>query len=155
MRIIDMDIRRLALQLMPLCLRKPLLGAMVWALTKPAVVQKKDLMDYRSVVNEEMRRNGQTCNLRRVLNDSFDPKQRGIDVIEAEHTTGITLAMRDDGMTMTTPQTVNSRGYGGSTELDFAVRLPQRLKGNVDERMLNSIVRRYKLAGMRFCIEYV
>ena len=155
MSIIDTDIRRLALQLMPLCLRKPLLGAMVWALTKPAVVQKKDLMDYRSVVNEEMRRNGQTCNLRRVLNDSFDPKMRGIDVIEAEHTTGITLAMRDDATTMTTPLTVNSRGYGGSTELDFAVRLPQRLKGIVDERMLNSIVRRYKLAGMRFCIEYV
>lgn len=155
MSIIDTDIRRLALQLMPLCLRRPLMGALVWAVTKAAVDQKTDMTDFRAEVNEEMRRNGQTCNLRRVLNDSFDTKMRGIDVIEAEHTTGITLAMRDDGMTMTTPQTVSSRGYGGSTDLDFAVRLPQRLKGNVDERMLNSIVRRYKLAGMRFCIEYV
>lgn len=155
MSIIDTDIRRLALQLMPICLRKPIMGALVWAVTKPSVDQKKDMTDFRDEVNEEMRRNGQTCNLRRVLNDSFDPKQRGIAVIEAEHTTGITLAMRDDATTMTTPQTVNSRGYGGSTELDFAVRLPQRLKGIVDERIVNSIVRRYKLAGMRFCIEYV
>lgn len=154
MSMFDIDIRRLALQLLPMCLRKPLMGALVYAVTKPATLALEDMLDFRSEVNEEMRRNGQTCNLRRVLNDVFDPKQRKITIIETARNTGVTLALREDGKTLTTPQTLNNRGYGGSTDLDFAIRLPSRLKGIIDERKLNSVVRRYKLAGMRFGIEY-
>ena len=114
----------------------------------------KDLIKYRREVNEEMKRNGQTCNLRRMLNDAFDPA-REISIIDTTNSTGVTLCLRSEGETLTTPQTLNSRGYGGSTDLDFAVRLPIRLKGVVDERKLCGMVRRYKLAGMRFGLEYV
>ena len=155
MTLFDVDIRRLGLQLLPMCLRKPLMGALVYAVTQPAAAELKALLRYRRDVNEEMRRNGQTCNLRRMLNDLFDPKRRGITIIETTRSTGVTLSLRADGKTLTTPQTLNSRGYGGSSDLDFAVRLPSRLWGQVDERKLNSAVRRYKLAGMRFGVEHV
>lgn len=155
MSLFDVDLRRLALQLLPMCLRKPLMGALVYAVTKPVDLELNDMLSYRSEVNEEIRRNGQTCNLRRVLNDLFDPQHRGISIIETDHNTGITLSRRADGKTMTTPQVLNNRGYGGSSDLDFAVRLPGRLKGVVDERQVNSVVRRYKLAGMRFGLEFV
>lgn len=155
MSMYDVDIRRLALQLLPMCLRKPLMGALVYAMTKPAALELNDVLDYRNEVNEEMRRNGQTCNLRRVLNDIFDPEQRGIYIIDTEHITGVTLSRRDDGITLTTPQILNNRGYGGSSNLDFAVRIPSRLYGVVDDRQINSVVRHYKLAGMRFGLEYV
>ena len=154
MSLFDVDIRRLGLQLLPMCLRKPLMGALVYAVTQPASAELKDLLNYRREVNEEMRRNGQTCNLRRMLNDLFDPSQRGITIIETSRSTGVTLSLRADGNTLTTPQTLNNRGYGGSTNLDFAVRLPSRLKGVIDERQVSSVVRRYKLAGMRFGLEY-
>lgn len=154
MSLFDVDIRRLGLQLLPMCLRKPLMGALVYAVTQPASAELKDLLNYRREVNEEMRRNGQTCNLRRMLNDLFDPSQRGITIIETSRSTGVTLGLRADGNTLTTPQTLNSRGYGGSTDLDFAVRLPFRLQGKIDERQVSSVVRRYKLAGMRFGLEY-
>lgn len=155
MSLFDVNIRRLGLQLLPMCLRKPLIGALVYAVTQPAAAELNDLLRYRRDVNEEMRRNGQTCNLRRMLNDLFDPERRGITIVETAHSTGVTLSLRSDGKTLTTPQTLNSRGYGGSTDLDFAVRLPARLWGKIDERKLNSAVRRYKLAGMRFGVEYV
>ena len=90
-----------------------------------------------------------------MLNDLFDPVRRGITIIETEHSTGVTLHLRADGQELTTPQILNTRGFGGSTDLDFAVRLPGRLAGAVDERQVNSMVRRYKLAGMRFGLEYV
>lgn len=154
MSLFDVDIRRLGLQLLPMCLRKPLMGALVYAVTQPASAELKDLLNYRREVNEEMRRNGQTCNLRRMLNDLFDPSRRGITIIETSRSTGVTLGLRADGNTLTTPQTLNSRGYGGSTDLDFAVRLPSRLQGKIDERQVSSVVRRYKLAGMRFGLEY-
>ena len=154
MSLFDVDIRRLGLQLLPMCLRKPLMGALVYAVTQPAAAELKDLLNYRREVNEEMRRNGQTCNLRRMLNDLFDPSRRGITIIETSRSTGVTLGLRADGNTLTTPQTLNSRGYGGSTDLDFAVRLPSRLQGKIDERQVSSVVRRYKLAGMRFGLEY-
>lgn len=155
MSLFDVDIRRLGLQLLPMCLRKPLMGALVYAVTQPAAAELKALLQYRREVCEEMKRNGQTCNLQRMLNDTFDPIQRGITIIETDRSTGITLWLRAEGKTLTTPQTLNSRGYGGSTDLDFAVRLPGRLKGVVDERKLCSMVRRYKLAGMRFGLEYI
>lgn len=154
MSLFDVDIRRLGLQLLPMCLRKPLMGALVYAVTQPASAELKDLLNYRREVNEEMRRNGQTCNLRRMLNDLFDPTRRGITIIETSRSTGVTLSLRADGNTLTTPQTLNNRGYGGSNDLDFAVRLPSRLKGVIDERQVSSVVRRYKLAGMRFGLEY-
>lgn len=155
MSLFDVDLRRLALQMLPMCLRKPLMGALVYAVTKPVDLELNDMLSYRKEVNEEMRRNGQTCNLRRVLNDLFDPQYRGISIIETERKTGVTLNRRADGKKLTTPQILNNRGYGGSSDLDFAVRLPERLKGVVDERQVNSVVRRYKLAGMRFGLEYV
>lgn len=154
MSLFDVDLRRLALQMLPMCLRKPLMGALVYAVTKPIDLELNDMISYRNEVNEEMRRNGQTCNLRRVLNDLFDPQYRGISIIETDHNTGVTLSRRADGKTMVTPQILNNRGYGGSSDLDFAVRLPGRLKGVVDERQVNSVVRRYKLAGMRFGLEF-
>ena len=154
MSLFDVDIRRLGLQLLPMCLRKPLMGALVYAVTQPASAELKDLLNYRREVNEEMRRNGQTCNLRRMLNDLFDPSLRGITIIETSRSTGVTLGLRADGNTLTTPQTLNSRGYGGSTDLDFSVRLPSRLQGKIDERQVSSVVRRYKLAGKRFGLEY-
>lgn len=155
MSLFDVDIRRLGLQLLPMCLRRPLMGALIYAVTQPAAAELKELLRYRREVNEEMRRNGQTCNLRRMLNDTFDPVQRGIVIIETENSTGITIWLRSEDKTLTTPQILNSRGYGGITNIDFVVRLPNRLKGVVDERKLCSIVRRYKLAGMRFGLEYI
>lgn len=155
MSLFDVDLRRLALQMLPMCLRKPLMGALVYAVTKPVDLELNDMLNYRNEVNEEMRRNGQTCNLRRVLNDLFDPQYRGISIIETERKTGVTLSRRADGKKLTTPQILNNRGYGGSSDLDFAVRLPIRLKGVVDERQVKSVVRRYKLAGMRFGLEYI
>ena len=155
MSLFDVDLRRLALQMLPMCLRKPLMGALVYAVTKPVDLELNDMLSYRNEVNEEMRRNGQTCNLRRVLNDLFDPQYRGISIIETERKTGVTLSRRADGKKLTTPQILNNRGYGGSSDLDFAVRLPIRLKGVVDERQVKSVVRRYKLAGMRFGLEYI
>lgn len=154
MSLFNVDIRRLGLQLLPMCLRTPLMGALVYAVTQPASALLKDLLSYRREVDEELRRNGQTCNLRRVLNDYFDPILRGITITETDHTTGVTLHLRADGQELTLPQTLNGRAYGGSTDLDFAVRLPGRLYGTVDERQVNSVVRRYKLAGMRFGLDY-
>lgn len=154
MSLLDVDIRRLALQLLPMCLRKPLMGALVYAVTKAAAMELDDILSYRNEVNEEMRRNGQTCNLRRVLNNLFDPEQRGILVVEPSHGTGVVLSMRADGKTLIIPLALPCRGYGGSTEVDFFVRIPGRLYGVVDQKQVNSIIRRYKLVGMRFSLEY-
>ena len=52
MSLFDVDIRRLGLQLLPMCLRKPLMGALVYAVTQPAAAELKELLRYRREVNE-------------------------------------------------------------------------------------------------------
>ena len=155
MSMVSVEIKRLGLQLLPLCLRKPLMAALVYAVTKPAGMLYDDLQSYRTETKEELKRNGQVCNLRRVLNDLFDSEQRGISIIDTGKGDGVTLSLRSSGRALTTPQTLNMRGYGGSSDLNFSVRLPGRLYGVVDVKRLTSVVRRYKLAGMRFGLEYV
>ena len=78
----DVSFSRLAVLLLPMCLRKPVLVALFRAMTAPVGRLHTELMRFRDDMNYRMRHNGQTCKLRAVLNDCFDNNQRRIRIAE-------------------------------------------------------------------------
>ena len=80
-RIYNVNVRRLALLVLPTWLRRPLAGALIYAGVCPLGRLLGELRSYRRETGYRLSHNGQVCRLRGVLNDEFDPERRRI-VIE-------------------------------------------------------------------------
>lgn len=158
----DVDYRRLGLLLLPMTLRRPRLTALVQVLMAPLVRLGRELTDYRALKAYRLGHNGQTCRLRAVLNDRFDPVLRGIRITEAEGTVAslriflreterFTRIRRRDGEGQVC---IYRRGFGGIGGLDFWVELPSRLRGVASEDEVRAVVNIYRLASKRFGLTY-
>ena len=79
-----MNIRRLALLLLPTFWRRPLFGAFAFALVTPVSHLHMRFIQYRQRTGYRLRHNGQVCYLRAVLNDEFDPELRRITLSDSD-----------------------------------------------------------------------
>ena len=158
-RIYDVNIKRLALLVLPTWLRKPLCGALIYAGVSPLGRLLQQLRAYRQETSYRLEHNGQVCKLRGLLNDMFDPELRRIRIEEM----GDTVAPQSIYMRATGRQVligdgrghvVNRRGFGGANGYDFWVSLPEAIRGTVDERRLRAAVNMFKLASKRYDIVY-
>lgn len=157
----DINYGKLPTLLMPMCLRGGRLQAIASVLLSPLVNLKKELIDFRDEKHYKMTHNAQTCYLRAVLNDRFDPTQREVNITEeGDDKNGIILherskelftriKRREDGFTE-----LFRRGYGGVGNIDFWVNIPARLKDSVDVNAVHAVVDMYKLASVRYGITY-
>lgn len=157
----NINIKRLALLVLPTWLRRPLVGALIYAGVTTLGRLAQDLRKYRITTRYRLRHNGQVCKLRGVLNDEFDPELRRITIEDSESSQLVeasTVYRRDIGKWIILPirevgsTVVNRRGFDGITGFDFWINVP-RVLINIQTRIrLNSITNTYKLASKRFTI---
>ena len=152
---------KLSTLLMPMCLRGGRLQSIASVLLSPLVGLRNELVAFKDEKHYRMTHNGQTCYLRAVLNDRFDPIERGIFITEGgDENNGIILherskerftriKRREDGVTR-----AFRRGYTGVGNIGFWVNIPTRLQGSVSIDVVRAVVDIYKLAGVRFGITY-
>lgn len=158
----DIDMKRLAVLLLPTALRQPRMTALVQVLMAPLVRLGRELTTYREAKDYRLRHNGQTCHLRAVLNDRFDPVLRRIRITGGGQEDGtLRLYLRQTGrFTRIKPRGdegqahLYRRGFGGIGGLDFWVQLPTALQGTVSEAELRAVANRYRLASKHFGITY-
>ncbi|MDR2472135.1 MAG: hypothetical protein LBD53_01045 [Tannerella sp.] len=157
-KIYDINYRGLVTLLLPTFLRGGLVTALLRAAVQPVVYLKSRFDLYRRDTDYRLHHNGQTCRLRKVLNDYFDPLERRIYISEAEiNRESTVIYMREVERWKIVPQRpgaliLNRRGFGGISGYDFVVNVPAEYAGQRDR--INAITNIYKLVSKRYLINY-
>lgn len=159
----EVNFKRLALLMLPTFWRKPILGAITYAMVSPLCYLHTRFILFRRESIYRLTHNGQVCYLRAVLNDQFDPIERRITVTEDADSVGILmLRNREEDKAILLPARetgraiiVNRRGFDGINGFDFWINIPLVLLETVDVTRLKAIVGTYKLASKRFSINYI
>lgn len=156
----NVDVKRLALLVVPTWLRRRLVGCLIYAGVAPLVRLVQELRDFRGRTCYRLRHNGQVCKLRGLLNDEFDPVCRRISVEDwdgEDEGVGCAVYCRDVGRWMVLGLrsggvVIERRGYVGAGGYDFWVSVPADVMCEGVERRLRAVVNEYKLASRRFFI---
>lgn len=161
MKIYEVNMKRLALLLLPPSYRKPLLAAFAKSMVRGINEVYNRFIRYREEKRYRLSYNGQVCKMRGLLNNLFDSTEQRIRIRDIDRDdagmflwrrsekTGLLVGIRKMGGTP-----IYKRGYMGSRVPDFAVELPLALYGSIDEDRLQAVVKQYKLASKRFRISY-
>ena len=163
-RVYKVNIKRLALLTLPTWLRKPLVGALIYAGVAPLARLLQNLRSYRATTSYRLSHNGQVCKLRAVLNDEFDPELRRITIEDIQSDTTkeadviyqrdvgrwIILHPRSKGSVIT-----HRRGFSGTSGYDFWANVPSELKNEQTTIRMKALINTYKLASKRFIINYI
>ena len=157
----DINFNRLALAIVPLKLRQPLLMNFLYVLLTGARKASAVFGSYREDTDYRLTHNGQVCYLRAVLNDRFDWSQRRIEIEDVAEEEGTILYRRSLSKFLMAPARstgraliINKRAFTGSNSVDFAVIVPAELRGTFVEAQMKALVDTYKLASKRYTITY-
>lgn len=160
----DVKYDRLAVMLLPVCLRGERMCAMARVVTSAVAALHADFSKYRADVAYRLAHNGQTCYLRAALNDRFDPTGRGVTITEnpSNDDNGIQLHWRETGRfhILHQRETGNAsvlyrRGYNGVLRYGFWINVPGRLQGTCTLEEVRAVTNIYKLASIRFKVSFV
>ncbi|MBD5351751.1 MAG: hypothetical protein HDR86_02840 [Bacteroides sp.] len=160
----NVNIKRLALLVLPTWLRRPLVGALIYAGVTPLGRLAQELRKYRNTTHYRLRHNGQVCKLRGVLNDEFDPALRRITVEDRDSATMIEAAIiyrREVARWVMVPcrgfgaAIIHREGFSGTSGYDFWVNVPDELRTAGIETRMRAIINTYKLASKRYTINYI
>lgn len=161
--IFNVNIKRLALLTLPSWLRRPLVGALIFAGVTPLGRLLQELRAYRNTTSYRLSHNGQVCKLRGVLNDEFDPELRRIAIEDPDSMESLeasTAWQREAGCWIMVPQrgtgavSIHREGFSGTSGYDFWVTVPEELRTAETETRLRAVVNMYKLASKRYAINY-
>ncbi len=162
-RTYNVNIKRLALLALPTWLRRPLVGALIYAGVSPLGRLLQELRAYRKTTSYRLKHNGQVCKLRGVLNDEFDPDLRRIKIEDsdsAESREASSVWLREMGRWVMLPRrdagavSIHREGFSGTSGYDFWVTVPEELRAAETETRLRATVNMYKLASKRYAINY-
>ncbi|MBD5213110.1 MAG: hypothetical protein HDS74_08505 [Bacteroidales bacterium] len=160
----NVNIKRLALLVLPTWLRRPLVGALIYAGVTPLGRLAQELRKYRSTTRYRLRHNGQVCKLRSVLNDEFDPSLRRITIEDGESNSAIEASIiycREEARWVMVPRrdfgavVIHRDGFSGTSGFDFWVNVPDELRIAGIETRMRAIINTYKLASKRYTINYI
>lgn len=156
----DISYQRLALALVPLAMRQPVLMAFLYVLLSPVVYCAGLFERFRTDTDYRLTHNGQVCYLTAVLNDRFDPVIRRITITDVAPLRGNILYHREADNFLMAPHrngsavTLNRRAFSGSDSVDFAVIVPATLRGTFPQNQMQALINTYKLASKRYIILY-
>jgi len=169
-RIYDVNMKRLALLLLPTAWRKSGIGALLYAAITPPSEVLTSLQQFRREQTDEMMRNGQVCRLRSVIREtaktlSGDVEQSGKITIEDAESRGelskLLIAKREkqDWCMISKRAKGNampvSRRALERTNCDFWVNVPSGMLSTAQEQRLRAVIDRYKLTTKRYEINYI
>ncbi len=155
MNIYKIEWQRFAILLLPVAWRKPLLKALwVYALN-PLSGLHDTFMRFRTEKIKRLHYSCQVCKLRTLLNDTFDPISRKIEVFdEGSNPQYIIICMREVSPVILQPYiTINRRGIYQKNGCDFWITTPIKIKSDYDR--LSSLVNTYKLPSKKWFVEYI
>lgn len=158
----DINIAKLAIQLLPMCLRGDKMKAFVKAFAEPLRYMREYFEAFRKSKDYRLTHNSQVCYLQAALNDRFDPLLRGIEILDGDgNNEGVILHKRSENNPLNIyerqeekPVIMYQRNFGGSRAITFQVKVPRRLSLNdrLNEYDVSAVVNEYKLASMRYKI---
>lgn len=159
----NVSYNRLAELLLPTYLRGARLLGVVCAMVAPIGRLHGELMVFRQDTAYRVGHNGQVCYLRAMLNDKFDPVDRGITITEDGDDVGMGMVLHERAVAVhqLLPWRIDGslemfrRGFNGTSRVGFWVNIPERLRGIVDEGAVRAIVNAFKLASIRYDITYI
>lgn len=154
--IYDIDYKRLALMLTPIKLRRGLLMNLMYVVMGSIERLSTIFLGMRKETTYRIRHNGQTCKLRSMLNDMFDPEQRRIEIENTERSLATIIwkrGIREDQVIA--PRIITARSESIDESIRFQVILPIEMQGVIDEDRVRAIVNMYKLVSIRYEIKYV
>lgn len=158
MRLFQIDYKRLVLLLLPTFLRKPRLFAFVCALVFSISELHVKFLKSRNANLLRIKRNGQVCYLRGLLNDELDPIERRIQVTDATAEGDWVFAMSEGEAYQLL---INAEGvlvYSedliiGNTAF-FNVLVPWgKEQADLNNRLCN-FLNEYKLLSKKYIIQY-
>lgn len=158
----DVEYKKLAVLLLPMCLRLRTLIALLSVLVTPLQWLSERFAEYRRQKDRRLSHNGQVCYLRGLLNDLYDPVARRIRVLDNESIeTGVIIQQRAYNVTgRVSPRSsgkalrVFRRGWEATGAVGFKVEIPEELSTTINEQELRAVVNEYKLAGTRYFVSY-
>lgn len=161
-KIYGVNIKRLALLVLPTWLRRKLVGTLMYSGVVPLGRLIGELRTFRETTTYRLTHNGQVCKLRGVLNDKFDPTHRRIKIEDGGETewSGSTIWQREQERWLMIPRrglgatTMHRNGFGGSGGYDFWVVVPYGLLDDNGEARLRALINMYKLASKRYALNY-
>lgn len=158
MKLYQIDFKRLVLLLLPTFLRRPRLFAFLCALTFGVAELHVRFLKLRDSDLLRIRRNGQVCYLRGLLNDELDPVNRQIKIRDAADEGDWVYAMDEgeayqlliDGTgTMVYDETL----IIANTAFIYVLVPWKKEETNLNNR-LHSYLREYKLLSKKYMIRY-
>lgn len=157
----DINYNRLALAIVPLKLRKPVLMGLLYVMLTGVRRAASVFDSYRETTDYRLTHSGQVCYLKAVLNDRFDVTQRRITIEDVDARSGVILYQRALSRFQMVPERItgnalvlNKRAFSGSTSVDFTIVVPAALRGTFLEEQMRALVDTYKLASKRYTITY-
>ena len=154
----DINMKRLALAVLPPKLRTASVAGLCYSMTAPLNSMVARAVRCREDAEYRLTHNGQVCRLRAAANDKFDPTERRIEIEDAEGTSGVTIWRRDEDRHRMARKrdsgealTVYRRGKSGGGA-DFVVKLNGVALDEDETRQLEALINAYKTAGMRYII---
>ncbi|MDY3979016.1 MAG: hypothetical protein SOZ00_03250 [Tidjanibacter sp.] len=161
----DINYRKLALLLLPLRLRKPLVAALLYSAIQPLRDLNIRFRTLRDAAAYSLTHNGQVCYLRAAINDAFDIDERRITITDGVIVTvsaGVVVSRRDDDSPImvsfrddNTPVVVHRRGYTVNEGANFIVNIPVELKESIDTVKLSALIGKYKLVSKTYALNYI
>lgn len=167
MRILDTDIKRLGVMILPTCLRRPMLIGLVYYMLTPLYTLLGLLKDWRKETLHRVRYNGQTVNLELCLNDKLDPALRRIRITDSSMSSGRGYYVYRRGVNYNDmvlargkmPCVILAGRASGGQICDFVVNVPRDVvdtKGQNYNKLgdpsktMMTLLNRYKLPSKRY-----
>lgn len=158
MKLYQIDYKRLVLLLLPTFLRKPRFFAFLSALVFGVSELHARFLKNRSANLLRIKRNGQVCYLRGLLNDELDPWQRRIDVMDGETEGDWVFAMDEEEAYQLFIDNPGVLVYSenliiGNTAF-FHVAVPWRKNQTDQNNRLCNFLNEYKLLSKKYVISH-
>ncbi len=165
MKLFDVDIKKLAILLLPTFLRQSLFLALIGSAVRALGQTHIEFAKYREDVDYRRNHNGQVCYLQAALNDSLDTELRRIRISDTYRTMPVVFYPVDDEKPVvfdsSTPVVFERQDLFGANMQDFEVLVPADVfavqtdiyNRSEKEIVARSIINQYRLAGKRFIIK--
>ncbi|MBU2526152.1 MAG: hypothetical protein KKC03_06095 [Bacteroidetes bacterium] len=151
----EVDFAKLYLNWLPTFLRQPLWAILFRALAAPLVGLHGDWLLFRSVNLYKLAHNGQVPFFEKALNDSLDPSDRRIRIIDGSRFGRLYIYTKGEQKPLHLGTAyLRPASDFADTGVDFVVLVPTKV---ADEQMplLQSLIEFYKIASKRYKIETI
>lgn len=150
------DIDRLTVLLLPTFMRTAIVYALARAMVQPLSTLQGMFASHRASNLYNAGHNGQTCHLRGMLNDAFDPLLRRITIDDTERHEFMFVYHETDDKPLWAEKEpaavlLVSERYATGEGVDFAATVPGDISIAARPQMV-SMLNYYKLAGKRYTI---